>query len=79
MAEAADRCMGDLRVQRDTAVALALGRVERRVRPARRAHRSRHIAVVALDLLHADHIPWLGANQPSSEALAFRRSQTVDV
>src|SRR5213080_4428838 len=60
-----------LRIKRDAAVALALRRVERRVRSARRGERARNIAGGAFDFLQADDVPRLDACEPSRKALAF--------
>src|SRR5206468_4442159 len=68
-----------LRVKRDAAVALALRRVEHRMRSARRGERARHIGRGAPDFLQADDVPRLDACEPSRKALAFGRAQAVDV
>jgi hypothetical protein len=68
-----------LGIQRHSAISLARGRVERRVRVPRGAKRARHVTVRALDFLQAHDVPRLGARKPPREPLAFGRAQAVDV
>ena len=79
VSESGSSVMRQLGIERDAAISFTFRGMERRVRFARLAQTSRHVAFETLDFLNAHDIPRLRAHQPARKAFAFGRAKAVDV